>query len=415
MTTASTPTGWATGTTSAAGSTGLPRVRAAARKVTSVLGLRPAGWWMFGLAVVLLASGATLGWVEVVYAGLFCLIVGVIALAFTVGRPRYAVRLSLDRPHVVVGHPVGGLVEVVNRARRFSLPSRMDVPVAAESASFSVPLLQAGKGFRAAFDVPTERRAVVEVGPAQSIQGDPFGLTGRGAVWTDALELYVHPRTVPLPGRQSGFVHDLEGHTMPLLTSSDMSFHALREYEPGDDRRHIHWKSSARTGTLMVRQFEETRQSRVCVALDVAEASYATRDEFELAISVAASVVLQSFREDNPLALVTSTELIPALSAMRTLDEMCRIEPSPSASATDIVDVVLDHEAGASVVVWVTGGTVPQRTVQQAARRFDADVRVVALRVDERAALSVRTVANVTYIQLPDLGDLARSMRRAAQ
>ncbi|WP_051209083.1 DUF58 domain-containing protein [Propionicicella superfundia] len=415
MTAASTSSGWQPATGTATGGELASRMRAVAAKVSSVLGLRTAGWWVFALAAVLLMGGAGLGWAELTYAGLFCLVLGAIALTFTIGRPRYAVRVSLEQPHVVVGQRAGGSVEIVNRTRRFSLPSRMDIPVAAERASFAVPLLQAGRGFRAEFDVPTDRRAVIEVGPAQSIQGDPFGLAGRSAEWTDVLELYVHPRTVSLPARQAGFVHDLEGQATSFVTNSDMSFHALREYEPGDDRRHVHWKSSARTGRLMVRQFEETRQSRVCVAIDVSESSYATRDDFELAISVGASVALQAFREDNPLALITGTELIPVLSAMRTLDEMCRIEPAASGSPLDVVEVVLDYEAAASVVVWITGGRVPQRTVRKASTKFDADVRVVAVRVDERAALSVRTIANVTYIRLADLEDLPRAMRRAAQ
>lgn len=386
-----------------------------ARRIGKVLGLRPAGWAVFGLAFVLLTAGAVLRWVEFTLAGMFCLVLGVIALLFTLGRPAYAVRLSLTKPHVVVGQEAGGMVEIISRSRRGSLPSRMDVPVAAERVAFAVPWLRTGKGHREEFAIPTDRRAVVPVGPAQSIQGDPFGLSGRGAVWTDELELYVHPRTVSLPGRQSGFVHDLEGHPTSKLTNSDMSFHALREYVPGDDRRHVHWKSSARAGRLMVRQFDETRQSRVCVAVDIAQGSYRSPDEFEVAISAAASVVLQAFREDNPLALVTTRELIPVISPMRTLDEMCRIEPVAGVAAFDLAQVVFDHEPAASIVIWVTGGGVTPQDVRRIGAKFDADVRVIAIRVDERIELSVRTVANSTLIQVGSLDDLPRAMRRAMQ
>lgn len=415
MTVPDTAPGWRPTASTTAPPVWLSRLQTSAVRVSTVLGLRPAGWAVFGLGVLLLVSGAVLGWLEPVYAGLFCLVVGVFALLFTLGRPRYGVRLSLDRPHVVVGEQAGGAVEVTNEATRRALPSRMDVPVDEVAAVFFVPWLAPRAGFRAEFDIPTGQRAVIAVGPAQSVQGDPFGLTGRNAVWTQALELYVHPRTVSLPGRQAGLIHDLEGHASSKLTSSDMSFHALREYVPGDDRRHVHWKSSARAGNLMVRQFEETRQSRVCVAVDVAEASYATHDEFELAISVGASVVLQAFREGNPLSLVTTAELIPALSAMRSLDEMCRIEPVSSGGPVDLAEVVLDHEASASVVVWVTGGNISRSTIHRVSSRFDTDIRVIAIQVDEQASLSVRTLANVSYVQVADLSDLPRAMRRASQ
>lgn len=414
MTTTTVPPEWQA--PSATGETGEGnRVLQAVRKISAVLGMRPAGWIVFGLAALLGVSGLAMGWYELTLAGIFCLFVGAIAVLFTIGRPRYAVRLSLDAPHVVVGQEAGGSIEVINRARRGSMPSRMDVPVSARRASFAVPWLSSGKGFRDEFRIPTDRRAVVTVGPAQSVQGDPFGLTGRGARWTEELELYVHPITVRLPGRQSGFIRDIEGHPTSRLTNSDISFHALREYAPGDDRRHVHWRSSARIGRLMVRQFEETRQSRVCVAIDVARSSYTTEDEFEKAVSVGASVVLQSFREDNPLGLVTSAEIVPVISPLRTLDEMCRIEASPRASAADVIQVVLDHEPNASVVVWVTGGNVPVMAVQKASTKFEADVKVVAIRVDELAELSVRTIANVTVIQLADLADLPRAIRRASQ
>ena len=52
---------------------------------------------------------------------------------------------------------------------------------------------------------------------------------------------------------------------------------------PGDERRYIHWKSTAKTGRYMVRQFEETRRSHLVVALSLAATDYATDEEFELA------------------------------------------------------------------------------------------------------------------------------------
>src|SRR5699024_9984886 len=82
---------------------------------------------------------------------------------------------------------------------------------------------------------------------------------------------------------------DLEGTPSSDLSSSDIAFHALRDYAPGDDRSHVHWRTTARTGKLMVRQFEETRRSHVVVALDDLAEHYASDEEFELAVSAAAS------------------------------------------------------------------------------------------------------------------------------
>ena len=49
---------------------------------------------------------------------------------------------------------------------------------------------------------------------------------------------------------------------------SDLAFHALREYQPGDDRRYVHWRSSAKHGRLLVRQFLDTRRSHLAVVVD---------------------------------------------------------------------------------------------------------------------------------------------------
>src|SRR5690606_1690719 len=117
--------------------------------------------------------------------------------------------------------------------------------------------------------------------------------------WTEHVELFVHPRTVPLHGSSSGFLKDLEGRPTKDLSSSDVSSHALREYAPGDDRRHVHWKTSARTGTLMVRQFEETRRSHLAVVLSTNAADYDDPEEFELAVSVAGSLGVQALREER--------------------------------------------------------------------------------------------------------------------
>ncbi len=89
------------------------------------------------------------------------------------------------------------------------------------------------------------------------------------------------------------------------LSSADVSFHALRDYVPGDDRRHIHWKTTARTNKLMVRQFEETRRAHLAISLSINTDEYDSGPEFEMAISVAASIGRQAIREQRELDVLT--------------------------------------------------------------------------------------------------------------
>ena len=388
-------------------------VRNAATRVSRALGMRVAGWGVLGGGVALLLAGWALSWLELRVAGVSAIAVALVALLFTLGRPSLAVTMKVPERHVQVGSRATGDLIVRNAGGRRILPGRIDLPIGDQTASIGLPALGAGGELEQSFVIPTERRSVVAVGPALSVQGDPFGLTGRESLWTDEVEVFVHPRTVNLPGRQTGFVHDLEGHTTQKLSNSDMSFHALREYVPGDDRRHIHWRSSARTGDLMVRQFEETRQSRIVIAIDLSDQSYAGEDEFEDAVSVAASFVQQSFREENPVAVATNVDIHRGLSATRAMNELSRVERLDRTHVTELFRLVRDREAMASIVVLVTGSRPRTDRLRRAATLLGIDTRVILIRVDPNHPLAVDTVSNVTAIQLPSLDDLPRAVRRS--
>ena len=183
------------------------------------------------------------------------------------------------------------------------------------------------------------RRGIVTVGPATTVRSDPIGLLRREHAFEDVHELYVHPRTTALPSTSAGLIRDLEGSPTRRLVDSDMSFHAIREYAPGDSRRQIHWKSTAKTGRLMVRQYEESRRSRMAVVLGVAEAEYADADEFELAVGCAASLGLRAVRDARDVAIVTGSQIprvvrgrlraithIPAASPRTMLDGFSGVE-----------------------------------------------------------------------------------------
>ncbi len=382
------------------------------RSFSRVIGMRAAGWAMLAGGICCLVAGWWLRWQELRVAGVLALALVLVAALFTIGRPTFDVAIQVPERYVSVGDQASGGLVVRNSGSRRTLPSRIDLPIGGRTASLALGSLAVGAEHTDGFVIPTERRAVVVVGPAQSVQGDPFSLMGRDTLWTDLTEVFVHPRTVRLPGRQTGFIHDLEGHPTPTVTSADMSFHALREYAPGDDRRHVHWRSTARTGELMVRQYEETRQSRIAVALDQADQSYGSDDEFEDAVSVAASFVVQAVRGENPLALVTNVDVYPGQTATRIMNELSRVQRLENTHVTDVARLVRDRESNASIVILVTGSKVKPDRLRHATTLLNLDCRVIAIRVSEEAVLSVETVGNITLVQLPSLADLPKAIRR---
>lgn len=389
------------------------RVVELGQRISGFLGMRAAGWFMLMAVLLIGAAGIALRWQELRLLALGGALVLLAAIGFTIGRASFRVDLGVVDKRVVVGEPASGSLVVTNTATRRNLPARLDLPIGPEVASFQVPSLAPGQARVEEFAIPTERRGVLLVGPAQSVQGDPFALTGRETNWSTEIEVFIHPRTVPLTGRQTGFIHDLEGHSSTRTSASDMSFQTLREYAPGDDRRQVHWRSSAHIGQLMVRQFEETLQSRVALGLDLANGSYLGADDFEIAVSVTGSLALQAVREQNPLRLFTNTETLPAVSGPRALDELSRVERRGRTDLNTLVSTMLRLEPQASVVLVVTGAGTTMDGLRRACATFDLDTRVVGVLVDPQATIVVRNVANVSLVRLPSLAALAGSMRRA--
>ncbi|MPV88296.1 DUF58 domain-containing protein, partial [Georgenia ruanii] len=396
---------------------------AAARELGTAgraLGVRPAGWVVLALGVTATSAGWALGWLELVALGAAVLAVLAAALAFTLGRQPYAVDLRLSARRVVVGERALGAVVVRNAGAGPALPARLELPVGAAEAAFVLPALPGGGEHEEVLAIPTARRAVIAVGPVRSVRGDPLGLVRRAMTWTDVHELYVHPRTVRLAARAAGLLHDLEGRPARDVTTADLAFHALREYLPGDDRRHVHWRSSARTGTLMVRQYEEARRSHLVVALGSDARDYAGAEEVEVAVSAAASLALQAFAEDADLTALTSGAALPAGSPRRLLDALTRLQPTPGAGGV----VALAHAAAqverASLVVLVCGAAVPVRDLRAAGAVLPVGVRAVAVRVagdvgEASARADVRRVGAMTVATIAALGDLPRALRAAAR
>src|SRR5690606_28461890 len=128
-----------------------------------------------------------------------------------------------------------GRLEVRNTSARRLLPAQIELPVGRGAADFHLPSLGPNAVHEDVFAVPTTRRAVVVVGPVRSVRGDPLGLLRRRVTWTDPVDLYVHPELVSLAGAASGVLRDLEGQATRIVSDSDMSFHALRDYVAGDD------------------------------------------------------------------------------------------------------------------------------------------------------------------------------------
>jgi len=338
----------------------------------------------------------------------------------------YAVDLSLGHDRVVAGSDIAGSLEVRNVGKGVALPGTVDIPIGDGIVEIHVPLLRHDGVFRTDVAIPTQRRGILTIGPVSTVRGDPLGLLRREHTWEDVHTLYVHPVTTTIPSTSTGFIRDLEGNPSSLIVDADISFHAIREYVPGDAQRQIHWKSTAKTGTLMVRQYEETRRSRMLIALACSEDEYASPEQFELAVSAVGSLGVRGIRDGRDVNVVVGGELpeftrrvtrtireFATVSTRTLLDDLSGVERLGSVnSLIDVASLAVEAHRDVSVGFLVCGSTVPALTLQSAALAFPGDIGVVAIVCDPEAEPGVRRLGRVAVVTIGLLDDLRQILAR---
>ncbi len=184
----------------------------------------------------------------------------------------------------------------------------------------------------------------------------PFGILECSVTSTLKKELIVYPARGQL---NSGAVGALQPYGMRMEKPSHrglegVDFRLLREYRPGDNLRHIHWRSSARLGQLHVRQMEPEHAAPVMVVLD--SRLPASLDPARKRVAVVALETAISFAaEFSRVALehraeVTLVGFFPEARAIRLLpgraaidkvnDALARLEPSQQETAEGLKHVV---------------------------------------------------------------------------
>ena len=280
--------------------------------------LTPVGWAVSIALVAGAVAAVSFGWIEGFVVAVMGLVALVVAIASVASPSPLAVSLRMQNDRIVAGQVAVGRVRVVNESARRSGSTLVEVTIGRGSGEFLVPPISGNGTWNEAFSVMTKRRGVINVGPARTVRMDGLGLLRRVRQWDDPILVHVHPPTVRFSFDATGMQMDVEGVASEKLTSSDVSFHALRDYGPGDDRRAVHWPSTARYGRLIVRQFEETHRSHHMVLLDTRIDSWGRR-AFETGVSVAASLAIAGSGEAGMAATHSADEWIPPGTSLATL------------------------------------------------------------------------------------------------
>jgi uncharacterized protein (DUF58 family) len=354
-------------------------------------------------ALVLLAAGWRWGYPELVAIGTASLIACVTAAAVIAARPRLDVERTVEPDRVSAGESAVVGLDVRNAGRWRSVNARAvdaysgtNVP----TQRVAVPLsrLRPGQTAAAAYSIPAERRGVVDIGPLAVRKHDVLGLAATSGGFGGTARLWVHPRLWKLARTPDGLARSLEG-TADKVEHGSLTFHSLREYVIGDELRHVHWRTSARIGQLMVKEHVDTSLPTVVVAIDDRPESWTDGGDFEAACEAAYSVLTACFRAEYHAALVTASgQAITGAGRDAYGDVLAELQPE-AADSLDAYIARLTTGRYGDTLVWITGAEPPTARLAELRRQYPV---VIGVRLAAGLAPSAALVSGLPFLQASD-------------
>lgn len=362
-------------------------------------------------AVLAYTAGLLLGYEELfVFTGaaLVALLAG---FGWILMRPSLAVSRSIEPQRVQRGDPAIGAVRVTNRSRYPSVAATAEEPCGPVTIGVTIPRLAPGASITRRYRLPTDRRAVIDIGPIVITRADPLRLWRTERRQGSVERLWVHPVVHPLVGLPAGRTRSLEGRSKDTVPHGSVTFHALREYVIGDDLRHVHWKASAHVNQLMVREHVDTSLPEITVLLDTRAQAFEP-GEFEEAVEATASVAVAATRAGYPVRLVTTCGRAAGgrgigADAGPLLDLLAEVELAPGLDLREVVRS-LAHERRGDTFIAITGrvDSADFMPVASLSRRYDD--AVIALVCADADTRSVAAGTRALVVRAPDSAEFAR-------
>src|SRR5215467_6425639 len=234
-----------------------------------------AGWMYIG-ATMLVALAALNTGNNLLFLILACLVSVILMSGVLSSISMAGVELRIDLPeHIFAGQTVRANVELHNEKLMFpSFALRVEaVPANAVQAASVLekpvffPFLAGQERVKQSVPVTFLRRGLHVQDSFRIVTRFPFGFlqkTRRVALKSEALVYPCVDASSELIDMFPGIEGSIESHNK----GRGQDLHALREYVPTDSARHVHWKASARIGSLMVREFAREDDRRVLLVLD---------------------------------------------------------------------------------------------------------------------------------------------------
>ena len=295
------------------------------------------GRTFIAVGIISLLTGLVLGVLDLQRLGVLLLVLPIPAwLAVRQARSGLRIGHAVTPSRIVVGEQAQVRLILGNPHSFGTGPLRITEAVpGGRPLRFSVAGVRGRQRRTVAYPLPALRRGHYTVGPTTVMASDPFGLVTAVTRSTDVGDLIVRPATtrlasltLPVAWRDGAATLS---HSVGVGGSDDAS---VREYRHGDDLRKIHWRSTARSGALMVRQEERPWHGESLVLLDHRALAYPTGPTesqsaaLEWAISAAASIGCHLAERGRRVSVVTGDGRVAHDSPAAVLDLLAEVTPA---------------------------------------------------------------------------------------
>jgi len=320
--------------------------------------------------------------------------------------------------------PVAGLMlsEVVR-----SLPTRVGGPAGVDASSAqesqrllpvalgrpNAPSVGGGQAFaamvsgrgveRVRYRLLVRRRGIYHFGRTQLDTVFPLGFWRSHAARRVPGRLVVYPRLGEI---DTALFQEMEAAVQRLRRSrpsrEEQDFRSLREYRPGDNPKWIHWRSSARQGKMLVKEYEEPQTRRVFLLLDTNLQRLGPQrlPAFELALSFAATCTRELARHGcevtcAAMAPDTQPNFLTVSRERRNLDTLLEmlagLQPDSTRTLTDLRGHIRREDLRQVFILVLGLGSLRVRADLTWLRSPDCVVKMLDVRGEEFRRLFRRT------------------------
>ena len=338
--------------------------------------------WIYLVGIILVALPALNTGNNLLFLVLASLIAIILMSGVLSSITLSGIEMRLELPeHIFAAQPVRAIVELENE--KLTLPSfslRVEAAKIKGSTTAAAmletpvyfPYLPKHDRVQQIVPVIFPRRGVYRQEAFRIVTRFPFGFLQKARHVNLKAEALVYPSVGPseeylevLPG--------IQGALESLAKGRGQDLYALRGYVPTDSARHVHWKASARYGSLMVREFAREDDCRILLVLDphlpvdevagLRPQSSAPNERFERAVSICASLAWHFYESKSLLQFrgaSIETPLAPAEEIIFTILRYLALEqplpPDPRqalmadlAASPDLFKIIVTSQPHGSI------------------------------------------------------------------